>query len=86
MVKDTVGATLGGLLTLNPFGANHGTLVADLFGLDAAELSMSSNDTVIVSFLMALVIIPIIAFVANASNIRDSSSSSTAGMSEINLD
>ena len=85
--KTLVGATLlGGLFTLNPFGANHGTLVADLFGLDAAELSMSSNDTVIVSFLMALASIPIIAFVANAIlTIRDSSSSSTPGMSEINL-
>ena len=85
--KTLVGATLlGGLFTLNPFGANHGTLVADLFGLDAAELSMASNDTVIVSFLMALASMPIIAFVANAMlTIRDSSSSSTAGMSEINL-
>ncbi len=85
--KTLVGATLlGGLFTLNPFGANHGTLVADLFGLDAGELAMSTNDTVIVTFLMALASVPVIAFVANAMlTIRDSSSPGTAGMAEINL-
>tara|TARA_B100000085_G_scaffold16222_2_gene13991 strand:+ start:303 stop:1850 length:1548 start_codon:yes stop_codon:yes gene_type:complete len=85
--RTLVGATLlGGLFTLNPFGANHGTLVADLFGLDAGELAMSTNDTVIVTFLMAMASVPIIAFVANAMlTLRDSSSPGTPGLAEINL-
>jgi len=85
--RTLVGATLlGGLFTLNPFGANHGTLVADLFGLDAGELAMSTNDTVIVTFLMALASVPVIAFVANAMlTIRDSSSPGIPGLAEINL-
>ena len=85
--RTLVGATLlGGLFTLNPFDANHGNLVADLFGLDAGELAMSTNDTVIVTFLMALASVPVIAFVANAMlTIRDSSSPGTAGLAEINL-
>ena len=85
--RTLVGATLlGGLFTLNPFGANHGTLVADLFGLDAGELAMSTNDTVIVTFLMALASVPVIAFVANAMlTLRDSSSPGAPGLAEINL-
>ena len=72
--------------TLNPFGANHGTLVADLFGLDAGELAMSTNDTVIVTFLIAVASVPVIAFVANTMlTLRDSSSPGAPGLAEINL-
>ena len=31
--------TSGWLVHIESFGANHGTLVADLFGLDAGELA-----------------------------------------------
>ena len=89
--RTLVGATLlGGLFTLNPFGANHGTLVADLFGIDAGEMGMSSNDTVIVTFLMALASVPVIALSANAMlTMRGGNSSganpSGAGLVEINF-
>ena len=89
--RTLVGATLlGGLFTLNPFGANHGTLVADLFGIDAGEMGMSSNDTVIVTFLMALASVPVIALSANTMlTMRGGNSSganpSGAGLVEINF-
>ena len=47
---------------------------------------MSTNDTAIVTFLMAMASVPIIAFVANAMlTLRDSSLPGTPGLAEINL-
>ncbi|MEC9351043.1 MAG: hypothetical protein VX482_02790 [Candidatus Thermoplasmatota archaeon] len=89
--RTLVGATLlGGLFTLNPFGANHGTLVADLFGIDAGEMGMSSNDMVIVTFLMALASVPVIALSVNTMlTMRGGNSSGAnprgAGLVEINF-
>lgn len=64
--RTLVGATLlGGLFTLQPWGARDGSLVADLFGLDAGEMAMGQSDMVVASFLLALAAVPVVAFAVN---------------------
>ena len=89
--RSLVGATLfGGLFTLQPLGSRDGSLVADLFGLDAGEMAMGQSDMVVSSFLLALAAIPVTAFCANAMlTMRGGNSSganpNAAGLAEMNL-
>ena len=66
--KSLVGVTLfGSILTINPFGDNHGQMVMDVFGPLAENnvVSFSNQDMLAASFLMALAFIPIFAFASN---------------------
>tara|TARA_B100000427_G_scaffold174225_1_gene144751 strand:- start:24256 stop:26052 length:1797 start_codon:yes stop_codon:yes gene_type:complete len=66
--KSLVGVTLfGSILTINPFGDNHGQMVMDVFGplADNNVVAFSNQDMLAASFLMALAFIPIFAFASN---------------------
>jgi len=66
--KSLVGVTLfGSILTINPFGDNHGQMVMDVFGPLAENnvVAFSNQDMLAASFLMALAFIPIFAFASN---------------------
>ena len=66
--KSLVGVTLfGSMLTINPFGDNHGQMVMDVFGPLAENnvVAFSNQDMLAASFLMALAFIPIFAFASN---------------------
>ena len=66
--KSLVGVTLfGTILTINPFGDNHGQMVMDVFGPLAENnvVAFSNQDMLAASFLMALAFIPIFAFASN---------------------
>ncbi len=66
--KSLVGVTLfGSILTINPFGDNHGQMVMDVFGplADNNVVAFSNQDMLAASFLMALSFIPIFAFASN---------------------
>ncbi|MED5274158.1 MAG: hypothetical protein VX865_04170 [Candidatus Thermoplasmatota archaeon] len=64
--RTLVGFTLfGALIAINPLGSTDTTMAADMLGLQASEISSSTQDHISGSFLMALAAIPIIAYSSN---------------------
>jgi hypothetical protein len=84
-------ATLvGALATINPVGDNNGMMAADMLGVTFEQLQPSSQDSIVMAFLMALAIIPIMALAANVMmTLRGGDAfienSDSAGISELNL-
>ena len=89
--RSLVGATLiGGLVTLSPLGSPDGYLTASMLGIEAEGLSFSGSSDIIVSFLLALAMVPYVAFAVNSMlTMRGGDSSrenpNMAGLAEINL-
>ncbi len=84
-------ATLvGALATINPVGDSNGMMAADMLGVTFEQLQPSSQDSIVMAFLMALAIIPIMALAANVMmTLRGGDAfienSDSAGISELNL-
>ena len=84
-------ATLvGALATINPVGESNGMMAADMLGVTFEQLQPSSQDSIVMAFLMALAIIPIMALAANVMmTLRGGDAfienSDSAGISELNL-
>ena len=84
-------ATLvGALATINPVGGSNGMMAADMLGVTFEQLQPSSQDSIVMAFLMALAIIPIMALAANVMmTLRGGDAfienSDSAGISELNL-
>jgi hypothetical protein len=84
-------ATLvGALATINPVGDSNGMMAADMLGFTFEQLQPSSQDSIVMAFLMALAIIPIMALAANVMmTLRGGDAfienSDSAGISELNL-
>ena len=56
---------VGTLFTINPIGDVDPKMAVDMLGLSAADITITHQDNVIGSFLMALAVIPIIALSSN---------------------
>jgi len=84
-------ATLvGALATINPVGGSNGMMAADMLGVTFEQLQPSSQDSIVMAFLMALAIIPIMALAANVMmTLRGGDAfienPDSAGISELNL-
>jgi hypothetical protein len=84
-------ATLvGALATINPIGDSNGMMAADMLGVTFEQLHPSSQDSIVMAFLMALAIIPIMALAANVMmTLRGGDAfienSDSAGIAELNL-
>ena len=64
--RTLVGVTLfGAIIAINPMGETDMSMAVDMLGLEASEMATSSQDHIYGSFLMALAVIPIIAFSSN---------------------
>ena len=84
-------ATLvGALATINPIGDSNGMMAADMLGVTFEQLQPSSQDSIVMAFLMALAMIPIMALAANVMmTLRGGDAfienSDSAGIAELNL-
>jgi hypothetical protein len=84
-------ATLvGALATINPVGDSNGMMAADMLGVTFEQLQPTSQDSIVMAFLMALAMIPIMALAANIMmTLRGGDAfienSDSAGISELNL-
>ena len=84
-------ATLvGALATINPIGDSNGMMAADMLGVTFEQLQPSSQDSIVMAFLMALAMIPIMALAANIMmTLRGGDAfienSDSAGIAELNL-
>ncbi|MBC94957.1 MAG: hypothetical protein CMB14_02970 [Euryarchaeota archaeon] len=64
--RTLVGFTLfGALISINPMGSTDPSMAVDMLGLEASEISSSTQDHISGSFLMALAMIPVIAYSSN---------------------
>ena len=84
-------ATLvGALATINPVGDSNGMMAADMLGVTFEQLQPSSQDSIVMAFLMALAMIPIMALAANVMmTLRGGDAfienPDSAGIAELNL-
>jgi len=89
--KSLGAATLvGALATINPVGDSNGMMAADMLGVTFEQLQPSSQDSIVMAFLMALAMIPIMALAANVMmTLRGGDAfienPDSAGIAELNL-
>ncbi|MEC7686065.1 MAG: hypothetical protein VX184_00305 [Candidatus Thermoplasmatota archaeon] len=86
----TAVTTVGVIATLTPMGYTDGRMAADLLLTTVEDVSMQTTDGIVVAFLMALAIVPVITLVANVMmTLRGGDAfvenPDSAGVPEINL-